>query len=119
MTIKNANSQRLSSLNKQELVSKILQLQSSITKLQKEMLSAQIIAATRLDVIRLLGFIMNRDPSPDPTLASPAVPEVKRIVAGELRDLAIHLRGRADEFDKVSERLLVDIEGDTDKQVKE
>jgi hypothetical protein len=64
---------------------------------------------------------MNRDPSPDPTKVSPAVPEVKKIMAGELKDLAIHLRGRADEFENVSKRLLSEIENkeDTDKQVKE
>ena len=121
MKNKNAKAQSLFSLTKQDLVSKILNLQNSMTKLQNEMLKTQIIAATRLDVIRLLGFIMNRDPSPDPMLASPAVPEVKKIMASELVDLAAHLRIRADEFEKVSKRLLSEVENkeDTDKQVKE
>lgn len=122
MKSRNTKNQNLFSLSKQDLVSTIVRLQDSLSQLQKELLKSQVMAATRLDVIRLLGFIMNRDPSSiELTKITPIVPEVKRIVCGELKDLSIHLRERADEFDKVSERLLIELESkdDSEKQVKE
>lgn len=122
MKSRNTKNQNLFSLSKQDLVSTIVRLQDSLSQLQKELLKSQVMAATRLDVIRLLGFIMNRDPSSiELTKITPIVPEVKRIVCGELNDLSIHLRERADEFDKVSERLLIELESkdDSEKQVKE
>lgn len=117
----NVKSLSLHSLNKQGLVQMIIELQSSMKKLQTDMLRCQVIAATRLDVIRLLGYIMNRDPSPDPiqlSMVTPMVPEVKRIMAGELKDLAVHLRTRANEFDLVSERLVKEVEEKTEEEKK-
>lgn len=114
----------LHSLSKQGLVQMVVGLQASIKQLQTDLLRCQVMAATRLDVIRLLGYIMNRDPSPDPvqlSMVTPMVPEVKKIMAGELNDLAVHLRTRADEFEKVSARLIqeVDKEPEEEKKVKE
>jgi len=120
----NVKSMNLHSLSKQGLVQMVVGLQASIKQLQTDLLRCQVMAATRLDVIRLLGYIMNRDPSPDPvqlSMVTPMVPEVKKIMAGELNDLAVHLRTRADEFEKVSARLIqeVDKEPEEEKKVKE
>lgn len=92
----------LAQMSKNALAAEVLAQRGQMKELRGEILKQQIIAATRLDVIRLLGFIANRDPSPDPMAITPNEPQVKRVMAGELDNLAAHLRERADEMERVA-----------------
>lgn len=92
-------------LNLDALAAEVLTQRGQMKELQGQILKHQIIGATRLDVIRLLGFMMNRDPAPDPMIIAPKEPEVRKIVAAELIDLAKHLRERAVEMEKAAFKL--------------
>lgn len=102
--------------NKAGLATEVIELQGQNRKLRSELIKAQIIAATRLDVIRLLGFMMNRDPAPDPMVIAPKEPEVRTIVAGELDDLAKHLRERADQMNVAANKLREPTEEDGSRE---
>lgn len=78
---------------------------AELASLRSEIVKYQLIAATRLDVIRLLGFMMNRDPAPDPMTVTPQSPEVRRLIASELKNLAVHLRLQADSFEQTAAKL--------------
>lgn len=67
-----------------------------------ELLKAQIIAATRHDVIRLLGYISNRPAIPDLSVILPAEPEVRAVFEAELRDLAGHMREQAQRLEDIA-----------------
>lgn len=70
-----------------------------------ELLKAQIVAATRHDVIRLLGYISNRPAIPDLSAMLPAEPEVRMVFASELRDLVAHMREQAFKFEGIALQL--------------
>lgn len=70
-----------------------------------ELLKSQIVAATRHDVIRLLGYIANRPTIPDLSTMLPAAREVRAVFASELRDLAVHLREQAGKFEGIALQL--------------
>lgn len=90
-------------------------LVAEVKKLQDQLMKANIIAATRLDVIRLLGFVSNRDPVPNVDLASPKDPTLRKFLSVELTSLASHLRNRADAFDKMAN----DLTAETEKEESE
>lgn len=96
----------LMQMSRPALAAEVLQLRGQINELRGEVLKQQIVAATRLDAIRLLGFMMNRDPAPDPLIIAPKTPEVRSMMAAELKDLAEHLRTRATEFEATVAKLL-------------
>ncbi len=79
---------------------------SHMRGLQDEVIKAQLVAAVRLDVIRLLGFIMNRDPAPEIDSIVPKEPQVRAVMAHELMSLATHLRERADGFTSQAKKML-------------
>lgn len=105
----------LAQMSKPALAAEVMELRGQIQQVRGDTLKQQIIAATRLDVIRLLGFMMNRDPKPDPMKIAPQTPEVRKVMAAELRDLATHLRTRADEFEAAAEKL-IQVDEDDDGQ---
>ncbi len=102
----------LSQLSKPAIITELIETKNQVSALQGELMKSQFQGAIRLDVIRLLGFIANRDPAPDVTAIAPEEPEVRAIMALELEDLAKHLRGRADAFDAHAQGLRVTDEDD-------
>lgn len=97
--------ENLSTLSRPALAAEVVSLRQQMALVRSEAVKSQLIAATRLDVIRLLGFIANRDPTPDPMIVAPQSPEVRKIMAMELQGLAKHLRERAIEMERVAEKL--------------
>ena len=67
--------------------------------LQGEVIKGQLVGAIRLDIIRLLGFTMNREPVPGvDTALLPDDSGVRAVMAHELRDLGAHLRDQAEKL---------------------
>lgn len=92
-------------MSKPALYVELAERNRKIEALRGEVIKQQLVGAVRLDVIRLLGFISNRDPAPDIETIVPDAPEVRAVMARELRNLAEHLREQAAAFDKHAEQL--------------
>lgn len=104
--------QALDQMSKPAVMAEVIERGVKIRALQGELIKAQLVGAVRLDVIRMLGFIANRDPAPDIEAIVPEAPEVRLAMAAQLADLAIHLRGEADKFDAFVEALKLSTTGD-------
>lgn len=99
----------VSKITKPALATEIAMLGKKVQELKAELIRQQIIAAVRLDTIRLLAFVMNRDASQfNPLAVTPQAPEVRKIMANELVDLGKHLRDRANDMDLMAKRLLTE-----------
>jgi hypothetical protein len=72
---------------------------------QGELLKAQLVAATRLDVIKLLGYIANRQDIPDLSALLPTDGNLRKVFARELRELAADMRVRANGYDNIASSL--------------
>jgi hypothetical protein len=83
----------------------MLETKRALMATQGELARAQIVAATRLDVIRLLGFIANRRDIPDLSALLPSEPSVRKAFACELRELADDMRSRAAGYDNIAASL--------------
>ena len=82
-----------------------LELKRTLLATRGELLKAQIVAATRLDVIRLLGYISNRPETPDLSDLLPEEPEARAALALEMRELASNLRERAQNYEAIATSL--------------
>lgn len=89
----------------EQLRADLLEAKRALMAARAELLKSQIVAATRLDVIRLLGYISNRQQIPELSTLLPEQFELRAAFAAELRDLADDLRTRADGYDKIAETL--------------
>ena len=79
-----------------------MELQRALLATRGELLKAQIVAATRQDAIRLLGYISNRRDIPDVSEVVPQEPEARAALALEMRELAGDLRNRARRFEELA-----------------
>lgn len=83
----------------------LMEAKRALMATRGELLKAQIVAATRHDVIRMLGFISNRPAIPDLSAILPAEPEMRAVFASELRDLAAHMRAQAVKYEGLAVQL--------------
>jgi hypothetical protein len=83
----------------------LMEAKRALMATRGELLKSQIVAATRHDVIRLLGYISNRPCIPDLSAMLPAEVEVRTVFASELRDLASHMREQALKFEGIALQL--------------
>ena len=88
-----------------EIRAELLEAQRALGATRTELLKSQIVAATRHDVIRLLGFISNRKEIPDLSALVPQDAAARAVLAAELRELSEHLRDRAVRYDEIAESL--------------
>jgi hypothetical protein len=93
------------SSTKDDLQAELLELRRVLMATRGELLKAQIVAATRQDVIRLLGYISNRPETPDLSALLPEEPGARAALAIELRDLALHLRSRSHNYEAIAASL--------------
>lgn len=87
------------------LQAELLETRRALMATRGELLKTQIVAATRLDVIRLLGFISNRQEIPDLSALLPAEAPVRAAFSAELRELSAGLRERARGYDVIAATL--------------
>jgi hypothetical protein len=95
----------MSSTAADDLRAENLELRRALMATRGELLKAQIVAATRNDVIRLLGYISNRKEIPDLSALLPDDPHMRAALARELRALASNLRERAQKYDAITASL--------------
>ena len=72
--------EHLDQMSKPALIVELAEREKKIAELQTEVMKAQLVGAVRLDVIRLLGFLANRDPAPNPKLIVPESKEARNII---------------------------------------
>lgn len=89
----------------EQLRADMVEARRALMATQGELLKAQLVAATRLDVIRLLGYIANRQDIPDLSALLPTEPNLRKAFAIELRELAGDLRLRAVRYDNIAASL--------------
>jgi len=89
----------------ESLRAELLETKRALMATRGELLKAQIVAATRQDVIRLLGYISNRPEIPDLSTVVPFEPEARAVIASELREISLDLRERARRYDVIADAL--------------
>lgn len=95
------------SMSRPALLVEIATMQSAMNGMRGEIVKQQVVSATLRDVVRMLGFMMsNKDQ--DPMKVAPALPEVRKLVAAHLDELASHFtdlakKMREDELQNESE----------------
>lgn len=87
------------------LQAELLETKRALMATRGELLKAQVVAGTRLDVIRLLGFISNRQDVPDLSALLPTEAPVRAAFSAELRELSAGLRERARAYDVIAATL--------------
>lgn len=95
----------MSNAGDEQLRADLMETQRALMATRGELAKAQIVAAVRLDVIRLLGYIANRQDIPDLSALLPSESNVREAFAVELRELANDLRRRADGYDNIATSL--------------
>ena len=88
-----------------DVQAELMEAKRALMATRGELLKSQSVAATRADVIRLLGYISNRPAIPDLSVILPSSPEVRAVFASELRDLANHLHEQAKKFEGIALQL--------------
>lgn len=88
------------------LQAELLEARRALGAIQAELFKTQIVAATRLDVIRLLGFCANRTYIPDLPGVLPKEPEARALLALEVQELAEELRRQSAHYDKLAAELV-------------
>lgn len=83
----------------------LMETKRALMATQGELLKAQLVAATRLDVIKLLGYIANRQDIPDLSALLPTDTSMQKAFAIELRELAADMRQRALGYDNIAASL--------------
>lgn len=83
----------------------VLEARRALMATQAELVKAQIVSATRLDVIRLLGTIGTGFFGYPPDSELPEDPESRALLALQLQELSQHLRDRAESYAKIAARL--------------
>lgn len=83
----------------------LMEAKRALMATQGELLKAQLVAATRLDVIKLLGYIANRQEIPDLSALLPLETSVQKAFATELRELSRDMRNRASGYDNIAASL--------------
>lgn len=89
----------------EDVQAELMEAKRALMSTRGELLKSQLVAATRLDVIRLLASISNRPAIPDMSEALPAEPAMRAAYALELRELATHLRDEASKYEGIALRL--------------
>lgn len=102
-------------MSRPALIARIGTLQAEIATGQDELLKVRMMSAVKLDVIRLLAFQMNRDPTPDPRLIVPKDPAARKLIAMELEAAANHLIQNAESMKRSANTLRL---GDDDTKKK-
>jgi len=80
----------------------VLEARRALMATQAELVKAQIVSATRLDVIRLLGTLGTSLFSYPPDSELPDDPESRALLALQLQELSQHLRDRAESYAKIA-----------------
>lgn len=88
-----------------ELRNDLTEIKRALMATQGELLKTQLVAATRLDVIRLLGYIANRQDIPDLSALLPTDEPTRKAFAIELNALAADMRARADGYANIAASL--------------
>lgn len=88
-----------------DVMTELMEAKRTLMATRGELLKAQVVAATRLDVIRLIAFVSNRSAIPDLSGTLPTDPGVRELFACELRELALHLRGEASKYEGIALQL--------------
>lgn len=83
----------------------LMEAKRALMAMQGELLKAQLVAAVRLDVIKLLGYIANRQDIPDLSALLPTDGNLRKAFARELRELAADMRVRANGYDNIASSL--------------
>lgn len=83
----------------------LMEAKRALMAMQGELLKAQLVAAVRLDVIKLLGYIANRQDIPDLSALLPTDCNLRKAFARELRELAADMRVRANGYDNIASSL--------------
>ncbi len=83
----------------------VLEARRALMATQAELVKAQIVSATRLDVIRLLGTLGTSFFSYPPDSELPDDPESRALLALQLQELSQHLRDRAESYAKIAAHL--------------
>jgi hypothetical protein len=89
----------------EQLRADLIEAKRAMMATQGELLKAQLVAATRLDVIKLLGYIANRQDIPDLSALLPSDDSLRKAFARELRELAADMRMRANGYDNIASSL--------------
>lgn len=94
--------------NQGDTRAQLMEAQRALLATRGELLKAQIVAATRQDTIRLLGFISNRQEIPDLSILAPKELAAREALALELRELSGELRAQASRYDAIATSLCGD-----------
>lgn len=92
----------MSNAGEEQLKADLMETKRALMAARAELLKSQLVSATRLDIIKLLGHLTNRQDIPDLSALLPESPEVRAVFARELRELARELRARAANYEAVA-----------------
>lgn len=95
----------------EDVQAELMESKRALMATRGELLKAQVVAATRLDVIRLLAIMSNRPGIPDLSALTPNDPAARALLAIELRELVAHMRVEASKYEQIA--LELDVSGET------
>lgn len=83
----------------EDVQAELMEAKRALMATRGELLKAQVVAATRQDVIRLLAFGASR--VPDLSALTSNDPGARALLAIELRELVAHMRGEANKYEQI------------------
>ena len=89
----------------EDVQAELLEAKRALMATRGELLKTQIVAATRLDVIRLLALMSNRSDVPDLAGMQSFDDGARKLFAIELQALTAHLRAEASKYEQIALQL--------------